>query len=239
MSFVSDDDLGYLETVQLYFTEVTGRMALFSGRDLELLSEWRERGATAKAVCRGLREAVDRLPDDDPPRGVYACRKEIEPYVERAARRRVGEPDDASRGSKGRGDEETSGEESAESAAGPGGSGYADGLIERALDRVERAGRRCESEKLRDAYRRAWKQLRRIDGGDGDRLEELAAIEEGLVEAHYEALAEAERRAVDEQIGDGERAFLDEMSESARRTHRLAQIRQILAEEDVFVPLLE
>lgn len=235
MSFCADDNAGYFETIQLYFTELTRRSMFLSGRDLELLDDWRDRGASASAICKGLRDAVEAMPDDDPPRDVYACRRYIEPYVERAAERSVG----------GHG-----GEASPESGGGSGGepprtaSGATTGsqdLVERALERIERAGRRTDDPDLTQLYRDAWRAVRELFGTDdvGERFEELAAVEEALVENYLRVLDREERERIEERIAEGDEALLERMSPDARRQHLRARRRKVLMREYDLISLID
>ena len=125
---------GYFDTVQICFMELTGRSVMLSGRDLEKLVEWREQGAPARAICKGLKSAVEAMPEDDPPRDVYACRDWITPYVEQARERQVG-------------GHEASGEQTSEQESGE--QDEPSGVFSRALDKIERAGRRADREGVR------------------------------------------------------------------------------------------
>lgn len=243
MSFASSDNLGYLDTIQMFFLEVTQRSVFFSGRDVELLEEWRQQGATARAVCRGVRDAVDAMPTDDPPRDIYACRRWIEPYVEQARRRSAGRNDRS--GDDEGGSQRAGGGDGANTSEGKtggrNGGRQSGGLVEAVLQRIEEVGRECEREALREVYREAWRQVRRLEEVDdpGGRLEELAAIEDGLVEGYFRTLSRQQQRRVQEQITDESQDLLERMSGEARREHKLARCRRILIEEFGFVPLLE
>ena len=217
----------YYETIQQCFTELTRRAIFLSGRDLQLLSEWRDEGATAAAVCKGLREAVEAMPDDDPPRDVYACRHYIEPYVERVTERQVG-------GHEAGGDEEGVGEASA-----------AGGLVGRALERVERAGRAADDEAIKEVYREVWRELRDLCKGKDDTntepadYEQLATIEEALVDGYYRALDRTEQARIESAIESDNKDLLDRMSPEARRDHLRARRRRILREEFNLVSLFD
>jgi hypothetical protein len=224
MSFVPDNDLGYLDTIQVFFVELTQRSIMFSGRDLKLLEEWRERGATARDVCRGLQDAATAMPSDDPPRNIWSCRKWVEPHVERARSRGAGGHPDA-------GNDETA-EDPEDSTS--------DGLVEEALGRIERAGRRAEDEAVRQVYRRVWRRVRGlVESDDTAPFEELASIEEDLVEAYFETLDDARRAEIERRIKQEAGAHLDRMTEKARGEHMTAQKRRILIDEEGMAPLLE
>ncbi|MFB6352205.1 MAG: hypothetical protein ABEN55_01060 [Bradymonadaceae bacterium] len=218
----------YYETIQQCFTELTRRAIFLSGRDLQLLSEWRDQGATAAAVCKGLREAVEAMPDDDPPRDVYACRHYVEPYVERAGQRQVG------------GHEDGGGE--ADTAIDLDG---APELVVRALERVEEAGRSADDEAIKRVYRRVWRDLRHLceddgeTGNDADGYERLAAIEEALVDGYYRALDRRDQARIESAIKSESAALLDKMSPEARSDHLRARRRRILREHFDMVSLFD
>ena len=221
MSFYESDNLGFFETIQVCFTELTRRSIFLSGRDLEQLDQWRRLGASEKAICKGLRDAVESMPDGDPPRDVYACRHYIEPYIERQRERRVGghAPDDDAAEPK---DSEPS------------------GLVERALAKIEDAGRQVDDEPLKEIYRSAWRRVRELtDAPTEKRFDELAAVEEGLVEGYYRALDRNERARIEERIDSDSGELLDGMSPEARREHIRAQRRRILIDEFDLVSLFD
>lgn len=218
-------DQSYFERIQRFFTEVTGCAVLLSGRDLELLEQWREAGVPPSAVCKGLRDAAEAMPDDDPPRDVHACRKWIEPYVERAATRAVGSDDDSSSTD----DSPTGGQQDGVSP-----------LLDRALDRVERAGRRADRESVREVYREAWRRLRDARReGDAEPYEALSAVEAALVDGYFRALDRQEQEALEERIASQNRELLERMSPEARREHLRARRRRLLMREYDLVSLLD
>jgi len=235
MSFCADGNAGYFETIQLYFTELTRRSMFLSGRDLELLDEWRDRGASAAAVCKGLRDAVEAMPDGDPPRDVHACRKYIEPYVRRASERAVGGRD----GSNASETEASPAERAGESAAVS--DPAAGNPVERALDRIERAGRRTDDDEVRNVYREAWRAARELLGTDdvGERFEGLAAIEEALVEGYFRALDAEEREQIERSVARGDESLLERMSPAARRQHLRARRRKVLMREYDLISLID
>jgi hypothetical protein len=224
MSFVPDNDLGYLDTIQVFFVELTQRSIMFSGRDLKLLEEWRERGATARDVCRGLQDAATAMPSDDPPRNIWSCRKWVEPHVERARSRGAGGHQDDRDGD--------STEDSEDSKSG--------GLVQQALERIEEAGRQTDDEDVRQVYRSAWSRVRALsESDDSSPYEELANIEEDLVEAYFETLDDERRAEIDRRIEQEAVAHLDRMTEKARREHVTARKRRILIDQEDLAPLLE
>ena len=236
----SADNPGYFETIQQCFTELTRRAIFLSGRDLQLLETWREQGATATAVCKGLREAVEAMPDDDPPRDVHACRHYVEPYVERARERQVG----------GRGGEEAdaaapdvdtsgSGRAADEADDAPTETASANPLLEQALSKIEQAGRAADDDAVKQVYRRAWREIRDLCDDPAAGLERLAAVEEGLVEGYYRTLDRDEQEAIAEAIESKAGDLLERMSPDARREHMQARRRRILMEQFDLISLLE
>jgi hypothetical protein len=224
---------GYFDTIQFYFLEVTGTGFMFSGRDLELLSRWRDEGATATVICRGIKEAVASMDDDDdPPRGIWPCQGWIESEIERAREMATGghahreaNQHEASPG-------ETKEESRAEPSADAESSAYAD-LFEEALANIERGGKTCEAEALREVYRKAWKELKVLVAGAGvdDPFAELAAIEDALVDGYFRALDRHVQNRIEDAISEQNRADLAIMSPEAREEHLTARRRKLLVRE--------
>jgi hypothetical protein len=236
----SADNPGYFETIQQCFTELTRRAIFLSGRDLQILETWREQGATATAVCKGLREAVEAMPDDDPPRDVYACRHYIEPYVERARERQVGgrggeaadtPAPDADTSEPDRPSDGTDDESSDAASANP--------LLEQALSKIEQAGRAADDDAVKQVYRRAWREIRDLWDDPDAGLERLAAVEEGLVDGYYRTLDRDEQEEIAEAIESKSGDLLERMSPDARREHMQARRRRILMEQFDLISLLE
>jgi hypothetical protein len=78
--------------------------------------------------------------------------------------------------------------------------------------------------------------------GDVDRsdaFEELAAIEEALVDAFFRGLDDEAQQRIRRRIRREHGQLLDNMSKEARRDHILARKRRILIEEFELQPLLE
>ncbi|MFW5967289.1 MAG: hypothetical protein ACOCV2_07210 [Persicimonas sp.] len=222
------DNPGYFDTIQMYFLEATGRGIMFGGRDLELLSRWRDEGASASIVCRGIERAIESMPDDDPPRDVYACRAWVEAELESARERSAGARTDESASPR---SEENHPRQPAIQTS----------IFEEALANVERAGKACDDESRRRVYREAWRELNDlVEGGAvDDPFAELAAIEDALVDGYLRALDRAERERIEEAIADKNRADLAIMSPEARREHLAARRRRLLIEEYDMVPLIE
>lgn len=205
--------MGFYDAIQLFFMELTGRAMMFSGRDLELLSRWRSEGASVVVICRGLEDAVKGMDRSDPPRNIYGCRHYIEPRVEQARKNAIGRHEEAVVDEERRGNEQKAEEPEVVSAA---------------LAEVERAGKAVCSEPLRAVYREAWRKLRDLGEVSGpETYEALATIEQGLAEGYFEALAAADRAAIEERIAR-ELVGMAQMSAEARREHLLARRRLYL-----------
>lgn len=218
----------FFDIIQAYFTRLTGRFMMFSGRDMELLQGWRDQGATAASICRGIREAVLHMEQERPPRSLYNCRDFITPYVERARSRRVGERARVI-------------DVPAEQAARQGRVRPRQSAAARALETIERAGARCQREEVRELYRRAWYQVRALaDELDIDRLySALLDLEESLAEEYLETLTPRQRERLEARLVDEARALSARMSEEAWRSHLAARRRYLLTREHGLVALLE
>lgn len=86
----SPPDAGFFDTIQIYFLELTGRAVLFSGRDMELLCQWREQGATAALICRGIQQAVASMQEGQSPRGIHGCQRWVEEELAHSRERAAG-----------------------------------------------------------------------------------------------------------------------------------------------------
>lgn len=233
--------IGFFDIIQAYFTKLTGRFMMFSGRDMDLLEQWRAQGATAVAICRGIRDAVMHMDQRKPPRDLYNCRDFIEPYVARA-RMRSGELSEFS-------SEAIFGVASlsdvplkpAPGASLSGSRRKPLNPAQRALLRVECAGQRCERAEVRALYREVWYGVK--DATKHVSVEEqygaLLELEELLADAYFEALsggnrAQIERRLVEEVHSMGLR-----MSEEAWVCHKSARRRFLMVREYGLVSLLD
>jgi hypothetical protein len=227
--------VGFHDIVQAYFTQVTGRLVMFSGRDIALMQQWRAQGATAACICCGIRDAVLSMEEGaDPPRSLYNCKAYVEPYVFRATERMVGGagegevvvqailPEPAPEP-----DREQNQERERYAL-------HVKRLMAHALKSVERAGHRVKEESLRRLYREVWHKLRAMQKVDVAQqpqvLAELELLDEALAERWYGALSEAERAEVDAQVMHDGHAMSRRLSPEAwqrwtgmRRRHVLAQ----------------
>ena len=231
--------IGFHDIIQAYFTRLTGRLVIFSGRDMALLERWRSEGATAVAICRGVRDAVMHLDQSKPPRDVHTCRDFIEPYIARARQRGARAPSEFS-------SEAVFGVASLSVEAPDEERDASRALSERrvsvalqALCRIERAGHLSERAEVRALYREAWYVARgaALLGSAEEQYGALLELEEQLCEAYFEALdararARLERRVISEVQANGLR-----MSEEAWRAHKAARRRHLLMSEHGLISL--
>ncbi|QDG52433.1 hypothetical protein FIV42_17305 [Persicimonas caeni] len=244
----SPQNPSFFDTIQVYFLEVTGRGIMFGGRDLELLSQWRDEGASAKVICRGIKEAIDSMGEEDPPRNIYACRGHIEAAIESARDRSAGahggyappsqtsRPSGANHPSQSNPPSESTDQAPTQSS----GNAYSS-LFEEALANIERAGKNCDQEQIRQVYREAWREIKTlVDASQvDDPFSELAAIEDALVDGYFRALDRAEQDRIEDAISEQNRVDLAIMSPEARREHLAARRRKLLIREYGFVPLID
>jgi hypothetical protein len=209
MSHFPADKMGFYDAVQLFFMELTGRAIMFSGRDLELLSQWRAEGATVAVICKGIEEAVRAMDPSDPPRNIYGCRQYISPLVEQARKKAAGRHGAASR------------------KDGEDGEPPERSVVAHALAAVEQAGKQAGREEIRRVYRDVWRRLKAVRDDDGEAFEAVAAVEQALAEGYFAALAESERAAIEARMA-AEIAGLSVLSEEARHDHVLARRRLLL-----------
>ncbi len=211
MSHYPTDSMGFFDTIQIYFMELTGRAIMFSGRDLELLSRWRAEGASAAVVCRGLRDAVEAMGEKELPRDIYNCRKYIEPQVKMAREKAVGGHDAADFGESEDGAEE--------------------GVFAGVLRNLVEAGRRAEGESVKELYRDAYRRVRALKDASAEAFDELARVERALVDGFFERLEAGERARIEERIVQESRPLLEQMSAEARAEHLRARRRLLLIRE--------
>lgn len=219
--------MGFFDIIQAYFTQITGRFMMFSGRDVSLLYGWRQQGVSAASVCRGIRDAVRTFDRDDPPRSVYNCRKFIEPYIKRARSRVLADAPQASEAQ---------------------GSGGRVGMRERDDDNValqalrvlERAGSACEDMERRALYRRVWYEIRSLV--DLHTIDEqyagLLHAEERLSDGAFELLTEDEQESLREKVLEEARSMNMRMSEDEWGRHAIARRRHLMVREHDVVSLL-
>lgn len=236
--------VSFYDIIQAYFTQMTGRFVMFSGRDMALLHRWRQQGATPASICRGIREAVLHM-TKEPPRSIYNCRVFIEPHVERARQRLI---DDGALDSA----QELSELEAMSSAPSQRAelarrepSTSRSGVLRGALSVLEAAGRQCQDEAVRALYREMWYRVRSLHEREvlasvEAQYEQLLRLEEELAESYYAALGLAEQRQIDDLLGqeEAELGLSVRMSPDAWSRHRIARKNRVLARDYGMISLL-
>jgi hypothetical protein len=224
--------LGFHDIIQAYWVRLTGKFVMFSGRDMALLEDWRSQGATAASVCRGIRDAVMWMHQQDPPRDLYNCRTYIEPHVERARSRTI-------LGAEGVSVLDYAREIEKQRVAD--GERRQPPALERALDIIERAGASCKRDELRTIYRHAWYHVRGL-GADLDLDEQYRALlelEEMIAEQFFELLPEPVRKKIEIEIVQEATSLGLRMSEDGWVHHIAARRRFLLARDHGLISLLD
>lgn len=236
--------VSFYDIIQAYFTQMTGRFVMFSGRDMALLHRWRQQGATPASVCRGIREAVLHM-TKEPPRSIYNCRVFIEPHVERARQRLIDDGQDQ----EGEDEDDTLNhamhQPRAEQARREPVASRS-GVLRGALSVLEAAGRQCQDEAVRALYREMWYRVRSLHEREltasvEAQYEQLLRLEEELAESYYAALGLAEQRQIDELLGqeEAELGLSVRMSPDAWSRHRTARKNRVLARDYGMISLLK
>lgn len=229
MSHFDADNLGFFDTVQVFFTQVTGRGVMLGGRDIEYLDRLQRQGVGARMICRAIAEAVEQMPDDDPPRSVFACRPWIDSHLEQAREKGAGAHQDEPDEEPARAGSSVKSEPTVRQP-----------LLEEALESIESAGKDARSKAIRQVYRDAWRQVRELmDEEVSNPFEELAAIEDALVAAYFEALPDDERERIEATLEAENAPHLQRMTEDARRRHLRARKRKALMASYGLVSLLD
>lgn len=255
----SPPDAGFFDTIQIYFLELTGRAVLFSGRDMALLCQWREQGATAALICRGIQQAVASMQEGQAPRGIYGCQRWVEEKLahsrERAAGRHADElavgrtpvlaqqlpcsAGDAAPhtmpGTVGAAAEQVAPPEQLEPV-----NPYQD-FLEDILARIQSAGQACTEDPLRRVYRDAWRATRELlrEHSLHDPYSALASIEDALADGYFRALDQRQQAQIAQALAEENRAALAMMSPDARREHLAARRRSLLVREHGLMRLLD
>lgn len=230
--------IGFFDIIQAYFTKLTGRFVMFSGRDMVLLETWRAKGATAVSICRGIRDAVMHMDKNQPPRDLYNCRDYIEPYVEKA-RSRGGVSEFSSEATFGVAS--LSDEPLSDPTPKPRIPRRKKTVAQLALTRIEKAGQSCPRAEVRDLYREAWYQIRdvAINKGMDEQYGVLLELEEKLAEAYFDALPQHFRDKIELQLQQEVQRMGLSMSEEGWACHRKARRRYLMIKEHNLVSLLD
>lgn len=209
MSYLPKSETGYFDAIQVYFTEVTGKVALFGARDQELLTRWHREGRSARLVCRGIREAVVSMKEGDPPRSLRECERFVDDEWEMAREKSVGR---AERGEGSKKREEAMG--AAEKTS----------LVDVISARLIEAGQGATDERFREAYRQGWRRLKTLRKEFSTfELAQVEVLDEVLVAAFYDALRDEEREQLMTSIDAASRGLLAAMSPRAKTEHLRAR----------------
>ncbi|TXD35450.1 hypothetical protein FRC98_16690 [Lujinxingia vulgaris] len=242
MSHLPPGQLGFIEQVQYFFTELSGRTYIPSPKDLAYLLPLKEQGAPAAAVCRGIEEAFRAYGEAERPRSVRQCWPFIEAELERLAESGLYVPsaDDAPECGSERVAAATSPPSTKSNPSSKNAPKHDEPeLLRETLDAIEEAGRASGEERWREAYRQGWRRAKALSSERGDfGFEELEAADRALIEAYWEALKAAERQELEEAIAAQLAGGLRDMSPRAAREHRLARRRKALIERYGLVDLL-
>ncbi len=224
VSYLPKEASSYEEAIQVYFTEITARVAVFGARDRQLLRRWKEEGRPARLVCQGIKEAMAAF--DERPRSLWQCRGFVDALWDEARERAVG------------GHREAYSEASKASGSGDKEEGAT--MAQVLKEAIERAGKESDEERFRKAYREAWRRLGRV-ASDGQPMgfEQVEAVDAALVEAYLGALSEQEREALEASLRDQHAGYLGAMSPRARRQHLQVQRKRALVEDYGLIDLVQ
>ena len=224
MSYLPSTEAGFYEAIQVYFTEITGRAALFGARDQVLLKAWKEEGRPAQVVCRGIREAAASLGENKQLRSLAQCESHVDDQWERAREQKVGAHGASSPESK----EETQPTPSR------------GGLFEEAREAIEKAGKKTDEDRWREAYRRAWRVMKTLKDERGRfSFDEVEAVDQALVQAYLEALNEEEQQVIESALASVSAGLVQGMSPVARREHLHIRRKRVLIREYGLLDLIE
>lgn len=244
--------VGFFDIIQAYFTQITGRFVMFSGRDMELLRTWRTQGASPACICRGIREAVLNMQEDQPPRSIYNCRKFIIPHVERAGllaldhtARQQAKPKFVPTQKATPHTSSTSRHQAraAESVVVEATSRrQTNAVLRQALHALERAGAQCEDESTRAIYREMWYRIRALTAKETSveyQYDHLLHLEEALTESYFSALSLDEQKRIDAHLDELDKSLPVRMSPEAWRRHRISRRQRVLVQEYGLIKLIE
>lgn len=232
MSYLPPGETGYFSAVQVYFTEVTDRLAIFNARDQALLKQWKDEGCSAQVICRGIREAVLSLEDGEKLRSLAQCK----PFVEREWKQ-IREKSVGSHGAVQTQDLQPT---KPQPSPAPEKSSGASWLFEETSQAIVTAGKATENERWRQAYRRAFKKLKRLAReGEDFSFAELEAVDKALVDAYLEALEEEERRSLEDALASVGAGLMQAMSPGARKEHLYVRRKKELVERFGLLDLIE
>lgn len=220
MSHSATDKRAFFDTVQDYFLERTGRGLVLSSRDLELLLDWRNHGASAAAVCQGIDEAVSSL--NKSPRDLHACRSYIEPKIGSGVGPVRRQPRPRTR------DERSDQQHDPE-----------DRLWSAAMVRLDDAASKAQRSELKTTYARARGRLQEARAASADPYDTLFELEDWIVDATFQSLPDDERLGIDREVEARHGAHLRIMSDDARSDAVRSTRRDILDDRFGLVGLVD
>lgn len=200
------DNRAYFESIQDYFLERTGRGLMLSSRDLELLIGWRQSGATAQTVCRGIDEAVESLANM--PRDLHAVKRYVEPRLA----------------------EEVSAAPVFRSAPTQAKAIPDDDPWAVAIDTLSSARNQTPRPELTESFGEVMQRIRQAREANADPWTVLYELDDFLVRDVFDRLGEDERRLIDLEIEGKHGAHLAVMGDDAREQTMLESRRRALQE---------
>lgn len=245
MSYLPPSQTGYYDAIQVFFTEATGRVALFNARDQELLSRWNQEGRSAQLICRGIREAVLAMREESPPRSLRDCERYIDQEWEASKERTVGVSPGSSLGRNVRRMEHQGGKSLRSAVPGSDSSvsdstKSADSLSDGVAAALQEGGKKEAAEHLKEAYRLVWKEMRLLqERGRSLQIEDVEYLDRLLVEHFFGRLEEDEQKEIDRSIDAASQGLLRAMSPRAREEHMLARRKKWLKENRSLLDLVE
>lgn len=232
MSYLPSTEAGFYEAIQVYFTEITGRAALFGARDQVLLKAWKEEGRPAQVVCRGIREAAASLGEKKHLRSLGQCESFVDDQWERAREQNVG--------AHGSSTGAAAGQESQSRPESPPAAESGGGLFEEARRAIESAGKKTEEGRWREAYRQAWRVMKTLHDERGRfSFEEVEVVDQALVQAYLEALDDEEHQVIESAMASVSAGLVRGMSPVARREHLHIRRKRVLIREYGLLDLIE
>lgn len=200
------DNRAYFESIQDYFLERTGRGLMLSSRDLELLIGWRQSGATAQTVCRGIDDAVESL--RGVPRDLHAVKRYVEPRLsENVSAAPVFRP---------------------HTSANPRAPQKQEDPWAVAIETLTDARAQVARPELAESFGEVMRRIRAAKETNADPWTVLFDLDDFLVRDVFDRLGEDERRRIDLEIEGQHGAHLSVMGDDAREQTMLESRRRAL-----------
>ena len=266
MSLYARNNFGYLQQAEAFFLSHSHVGLMIGSKDSEMLRHWRDLGIPIEVVCSGIHEAFEHF--RDPPRRVAQCRKMVEKEFEAWRERNAGshnlddgaeednplgrdlpDPTDPNRRR-----ERALRRQRFIEARQP--AQRDERLIPedevfltvwyRSMWRLMDLGRDSETDRGREAYRWAYKQMQALRQEALDHRHDhealsrvglvIGEIESGMFDHLYESLSETERTRLDANLPENLRTSLGTMSARARQMQTQLWRRRLLEESLAFKP---